>query len=251
MVPVVLLHGFMGKPTDWDVVTEAMVNWKAPTLPFHNGQDYSQTFDCFLSHFADLYVKNSRPIVVGYSLGGRIGLHLLRLFPRRIRGLILVGAHPGLVESRLREQRTEMDRLRLQNVHSKKQFTNWLHQWYSNPIWGNLPAEKRYPDMVKARCEHDPQRMAKGCLYFSSGRLPSCWGALEKAQLPVSYICGEQDQKYVAVGRKLGLKRPDVKIVSVPNVGHNVVLQSPETIIDEIAFMREVVSSSKSKPIQK
>src|ERR671938_303761 len=107
--PVVLfLHGFMGSSADWNDVVAAIGDrafCMALDLPGHGASlglaPESYTVEgsarAVLHALDELEVE--RPVMVGYSMGGRLALYLALRHPQRWAGLFLESTSPGL-ESR-------------------------------------------------------------------------------------------------------------------------------------------------------
>jgi 3-oxoadipate enol-lactonase len=96
-VPVVLLHGFPFDRTLWREQTEALKDSfrvVAPDLRGHGeteATDEPATMEEMARDVAALLdeLKIARAVVVGLSMGGYVALAFYRLFPRRVRALLL------------------------------------------------------------------------------------------------------------------------------------------------------------------
>src|SRR5258707_12318176 len=78
-------------PADW--------KWIAPDLRGHGNAPTSPATmdDCaadLVALWDELGIERSH--VVGYSMGGRLALHVAVRLPERTRSLLTIGAHPGL-----------------------------------------------------------------------------------------------------------------------------------------------------------
>src|SRR5689334_14583758 len=102
--PLLLLHGFTGSSATWAPHVAA---WPARTiavdLPGHGKTDAPADADlyCMEATVADLValldrLGVARAHVLGYSMGGRVALHLAAANPERVATLILESASPGL-----------------------------------------------------------------------------------------------------------------------------------------------------------
>ena len=112
---IVLLHGFGGTRRAWDRVTALLDRERylplAIDLPGH-GQAADAprpiTFRGCVDHVLEL--APGRFELCGYSLGGRVALHVALQAPERVSRLVIVAANPGIEDETERERRRADDR---------------------------------------------------------------------------------------------------------------------------------------------
>ena len=94
--PVMLLHGLMGSPGNFEPTVRALLELGAPvTAPLYvrRGTVRVETSFAELVDFTGGILAEAEHIdVVGHSLGGHLGLRLAHEFPGRVRTLVGVGA---------------------------------------------------------------------------------------------------------------------------------------------------------------
>ena len=102
--PIIILHGLMGGLSNFDSVTNFFSNkdYKVviPELPIYNMsllKTNVKTFAKYLHDFIDFKGFES-VILLGNSLGGHIGLYHTKMFPEKIKALVITGSS-GLYES--------------------------------------------------------------------------------------------------------------------------------------------------------
>ena len=108
-VPVVLLHGLFGSPSNWQPIMQDLAEhyrFLALQLPIEPGKNrHHSTFDSLgqltdhVSHFLD-EMGLDRVVLCGNSLGGQVALDLYLRQPERVERLILSGS-AGLFERNL------------------------------------------------------------------------------------------------------------------------------------------------------
>src|SRR6266545_4636340 len=116
----VLLHGFAGSSEDWGalipVLRQVGLAVAAPDLPGHGstGAPEDPARYEIASVVRDLdrlmdEIGAGQAIWLGYSMGGRVALHLALARPERVRSLVLESAGPGIEDPEARARRREAD----------------------------------------------------------------------------------------------------------------------------------------------
>ena len=102
--PIIILHGLMGGLSNFDGVTDFFSEngYKVviPELPIYTMpllKTNVKTFAKYLHDFIEFKGFND-VILLGNSLGGHIGLYHTKMFPEKVKGLVITGSS-GLYES--------------------------------------------------------------------------------------------------------------------------------------------------------
>src|ERR1039458_812445 len=132
---LVLLHGFTQTGASWDrVVAELPERYRplAPDLRGHGSASSAVPVDleAVLGDIAALAPPAFT--IVGYSMGGRIALHVALAIPQRVVRLVLVGASPGISDPVERRSRRDADERLAQEIErgSIEQFAS---HWAPTP----------------------------------------------------------------------------------------------------------------------
>ena len=95
---IVAWHGFMGSGEDFSPLRKCVkVSLQTPDLVGHGGHSSLNPKDFELEQQL-LYWSTRIPqgtILLGYSMGGRLALQFALRYPKKLSGLILIGATPG------------------------------------------------------------------------------------------------------------------------------------------------------------
>jgi 2-succinyl-6-hydroxy-2,4-cyclohexadiene-1-carboxylate synthase len=233
---VLCLHGFMGSAADWQDVATAIGDRAfciALDLPGHGAslgfvpEAYTMegTARAVVRTLDDL--KARRPVIVGYSMGGRLALYLALRHPERCAGLFLESASPGLESAGERAARREADQEKAKWLESGD-FENFLRDWYRQPLFAPLAREAGLlRRTIEARRRNDPTELARLLRGMGTGSQPSLWQELEGLAVPALAVAGQLDGKYVGISSRMASISPKVEPVVIPGVGHDVHDEAP------------------------
>jgi 2-succinyl-6-hydroxy-2,4-cyclohexadiene-1-carboxylate synthase len=235
--PLLFLHGFMGRGTDWlSIANDCAARFYCllPDLPGHGANlnlPFSQPLDFELiahgvARLIDQFELDAVHLV-GYSMGGRIALYTALKYPEKIKSLTLEGASPGIKTEQARRERAALDdqhalRLRAEGLET------FIEEWYNMPLFQSLHRYPQLLDRVKQqRKQNDPGWMAKIISELSPGRQPSLWPHLGALTVPVLLVSGALDQKYSEMAVAMAQQFPKATVKIIPASGHNVHLEQP------------------------
>lgn len=237
--PVILfLHGFMGNGDDFLQVID-LISAKfcclVIDLPGHGITEVSQDSNYQMPNVAQALIELLEQLkikpcfLVGYSMGGRIALYLTIHFPEYFRGVILESASPGLKTQLERDRRIKQDLKRAKKLETieNQDFSLFLKQWYSSPLFGNFANHPNYQKAIARRLKNSPYKLAKSLRNIGLGMQPSLWHKLGGNQVPLMLVVGERDRKFIAINQKIVNLDPHCNLNMVNNCGHNVHFEQP------------------------
>ena len=171
-----------------------------------------------------LAASPERFVLCGYSLGGRVALHVALAAPERVSRLVLVSCSPGIEDDSERAERRAADErlaLELESIP----FEQFIEKWRTQPLFADDP-----PDVGERAREdqrrNDPIALAKAMRGLGTGEMAPLWNRLGELRMPSTFVAGERDAKFRAIGeRVVGLMR-DAELVVIPG-GHGLPLESP------------------------
>jgi 2-succinyl-6-hydroxy-2,4-cyclohexadiene-1-carboxylate synthase len=257
---VLCLHGFMGSAADWQDVATAIrdrASCIALDLPGHGGsldlapEAYTMegTARAVVRTLDELEAR--RPVIVGYSMGGRLALYLALRYPERCTGLFLESASPGLESAGEREARRDADEEKAKRLESGD-FENFLRDWYRQPLFAPLAREEvLLRRTIEARRRNDPSELARSLRGMGTGSQPSLWEALEGLAVPALAVTGELDGKYAGISSRMASICAKVESVVVPGVGHNVHDEAPAQYVALLGHFLDRLSFAfgEAKPV--
>jgi 2-succinyl-6-hydroxy-2,4-cyclohexadiene-1-carboxylate synthase len=234
---LVLLHGFAGTRRAWDGVIAALEGERyrpplALDLPGHGDAAHGRPAITFAACVADVLASApSRFVLCGYSLGGRVALHVALAAPERVSRLVLVSSSPGIEDPEERAARREADD-RLARELEDGPFEDFLERWRGQPLFGEEPPAVRRLALEDHR-RNDPLALAAAMRGLGTGRMPSLWGRLRELSMPITFVAGRGDGKFTAIGERVKRECPDCRLVVVDG-GHGLILENPRAIAAEL-----------------
>jgi 2-succinyl-6-hydroxy-2,4-cyclohexadiene-1-carboxylate synthase len=234
---VVLLHGFSATGRAWDGVAAVLrregYRPLAPDLPGHGTASNFEapiTFDACVRHV--LADAPERFVLCGYSLGGRVGLHVALSAPERVSHLVLVSTTAGIEDAVEREARRLADR-RLADELERMPFEDFIERWRTQPLFADEPADAGRLARADQR-RNRPEALAEVLRGVGAGEMEPVWARLAAIQAPVSVVVGTRDAKYLAIGRRLAAGAPHGRLFTAAG-GHGLPLENPDAVARVIA----------------
>lgn len=225
---LVFLHGFTHTGASWGPVRAALGEryraW-APDIRGHGQASDLTPVD--LAHvIADVSNRAPDPFtLVGYSMGGRIALHVALALGPRVNRLVLIGASPGIADPAERRARRVADE-QLASRIERMDIERFAEEWARTPVLAGLPlhvAREVHADRLRSR----PAGLARALRGLGTGQLPSLWPRLGELAVPVTLVAGERDQKFSLLARRMAAEISLARVEIFPSVGHAVHLEAP------------------------
>ena len=227
---VVLVHGFTQTATSMAPLTERLAVTRhvvAVDLPGHGG---SSGVSADLEEAAVLVADAARgePFdLVGYSLGGRVALHVACLAPPGLRATAVVSASPGIADHDARNRRLARDVALADELEERGDVGAFLERWLRNPMFATLPADRADLDGRRANTASGLADSLRRC---SVGAQRWLGDELAEATTPVLMVCGARDDPFVAAACALAARSPAVGASVVPGAGHVAHLERPDVV---------------------
>jgi 2-succinyl-6-hydroxy-2,4-cyclohexadiene-1-carboxylate synthase len=230
--PLLLLHGFTQTGRGWDEVVRHLGGERyrplAPDLRGHGAAASRRPID-FASCVADVAgLAAGRFALAGYSMGGRLALHVALAHPERVSRLVLLSATGGIEDPAERARRHTADE-ELAAWMELRLITEVADRWGSQPLFAG-----QAPEVVAAaradRLRNDPRHLAASLRGIGTGSMAPLWDRLVALEMPVAVLAGERDEKFVALGRRLADALPRGELEIVAGAGHALALEAPAAV---------------------
>jgi 2-succinyl-6-hydroxy-2,4-cyclohexadiene-1-carboxylate synthase len=228
---IVLLHGFTHTGASWDPVIAAVgerYRAIAPDIRGHGSASDAEpvTLEAVIDDVGAPAL--GRFTLAGYSMGGRVALHVALALPDRVDRLVLIGASPGIADPDERAARQRSDEQLAAKIE-RSEIEDFARRWAQTPVLAGLP------DEVLARVHADrlrsaPSGLARALRGLGTGALPSLWERLGELSMPTALVVGERDRKFRSIAEGMAVRIPGAELVVVPGAGHAVHLEAPEEV---------------------
>ena len=237
-----LIHGFAGSARTWELLRpllERDFQLALLDLPGHGGVPAQRELDLArlaetIATFLTQSVHGPR-YLCGYSMGGRIALHIALHHPDAVSKLALIGASPGIENETERTQRGASDSELATKIRAHG--IEWFEQY-----WSNLPLfttqKELTPDVQNwlrhERLANDTEGLALALEHWGTGRQEWLLPQLAELQCPTLLISGTKDEKYCALAQQMAEQIPTCSQVAIPDAGHAAHIEQPDTVAHEL-----------------
>jgi 2-succinyl-6-hydroxy-2,4-cyclohexadiene-1-carboxylate synthase len=229
---VVLLHGFSGTAHAWDGVNSCLDRERylplALDLPGHGHEADAPRPITFAGCVQSVLARSpERFVLCGYSLGGRVALHVALAAPARVKRLVLVASTAGIEDDCERAQRRRSDEL-LADELERGPFEDFIERWRTQPLFADDPPA--VGELARAdQCRNRPQALAAAMRGIGTGAMEPLWDRLGELTMPVTVLVGDRDAKFQAIGSRMVGLLADARLVVVPG-GHGLPLENPAAV---------------------
>jgi 2-succinyl-6-hydroxy-2,4-cyclohexadiene-1-carboxylate synthase len=169
-------------------------------------------------------------IYVGYSLGGRVCLHLALMSPHVVHRLALIGATPGIVDDDERAARRTADERLAQHI-VEIGVPQFVTEWTAQPLFAGLrvsPADRA------DRERNSASGLAASLRLSGTGCQLDLWDRLVELNMPVLAMAGELDTKFVPIAERIGAAAPKGSFGLIHGAGHAAHLQQPAQVMTRL-----------------
>ena len=230
--PLLLLHGFTQTGRGWDEVARHLGRERyrplAPDLRGHGAAAGRRPIDVGTCVADVAGLAAGRFALAGYSMGGRLALHVAIAHPERVSRLVLASATAGIDDAGERARRRAADEALAAWIEPRL-MTEVADRWGAQPLFAG-----QAPEVAAAaradRLRNDPLHLAAALRGIGSGSMEPLWDRLGELEMEVAVLAGGRDEKFVALGRRLACALPRGELTIVPGAGHALALEAPAAV---------------------
>ena len=238
---LVLLHGFSQTGESWRLLANRFAAYHQVSLVDLPGHGTTTARPANLDEAGRLIADASTDsVIIGYSMGARIALHAGLQQDQRLKGLVLIGAHPGILDDAERRNRRETDEelaSRIGEIGVEKFIEEWLNQ----PMFAGV-RDLDHQD----RLRNSSDGLAYALRTLGTGNQRVLDTELAGLTLPVLVLAGDRDLKFLALTERFRHCLKSVTIDTIPNSGHACHLEQPDATCKTIDAWLENLRDSNS-----
>lgn len=161
----------------------------------------------------------------GYSLGGRVALHVAATNPGVLRRLVILSATAGIADETERAERRHRDEILAERCVALGA-ASFLEEWTAQPMFADLPVD---PAEFGTRSQ-DVVGLAASLRSMGTGTQVPLDGMLTRCEVPALIMAGANDQKFVREAHRLRDCMKNSRVELVPDSGHAAHLERPEYV---------------------
>jgi pimeloyl-ACP methyl ester carboxylesterase len=238
--PLLLLHGFTGAKEDFgdwmDRLGDEGWHTVAPDLRGHGESSKPEIEDAYSLEVmaADAFALADalgwgRFVLLGHSMGGMVAQIMALKEPERLRGLVLMNTHHGVVdtiEPEIAAAGAEVARTQGMTVLGE------LISQLSNPL--DSPADARLRAERPGYAEFGDRKFAASSASMYAGMVGSMFGAADRLdrlagfEPPTLVLVGEQDKGFLGPSQRMAAALPQATYRCIPDAGHSPQFENPD-----------------------
>ncbi len=239
MATLYFLHGFLGKPNDWNFLKDTFSKHSCVFINLFNGFNQRKSLQSFASALNE-QVEGYNNFLIGYSLGGRLGLHTLLINPERWQAAVLVSTHPGLSSEIERCKRLKHDQLWARRFL----FDDWeilMNDWNQQSVLHTSV------EILRSEREFNRKYLSNSLQEWSLGHQLDLRKSISRFPKPLCWIVGDRDERYCHLSSELQFRHADSKVLKIENAGHRVPWDQQLDFVSKIqSFLNDTDHDSKS-----
>jgi 2-succinyl-6-hydroxy-2,4-cyclohexadiene-1-carboxylate synthase len=257
--PLLLLHGFTGDLTTWDPFLDAWSGFRLVRVDIigHGKSDspadpkrYSMqhAVDDLIALLDKLGIEETA--VLGYSMGGRLALHLALAAPGRLWGLVLESASPGIADPKERKARVASDNALAESIE-RDGLEAFVDRWQAQPLFAsqaNFPPDV-FERQRRQRLASNPLGLANSLRGMGAGTQDYLSPRLRELTMPTLLLAGALDEGYASLAREMAPPLTQAEIQIISDAGHAAHLEQPEAFGEIVArFLTRSLEARSSQP---
>ena len=200
-------------------------------LPGHGD---AAEIDASLDETADLVAAllPDEPVAIGgYSMGGRVALHVALRHRERLSRLVVLGASRGIEDLAARAERRARDE-RLADHLETIGAEAFLDEWLSQPLFASLPDD---PRERAARSTANAHGLAASLRRSGTGTQEWLATRLAALDVPTLALAGANDAKFIVEATAIATGVRHGNFDAIAHAGHAAHFEQPQRTADRIA----------------
>jgi len=247
--PVVLAHGYAFDMHGWNIVAAGLVERGHRVIAFdqrgHGGStigsaglDSQQMAGDYVSVLEHYDVRDA--VLVGHSMGGFLGIRFLIEHPEvvreRLKAVVLISTFAGDVNRDNPQNRMQIPLIKA-GIISKVARSSRLGPAFTKSLMG----DNKDPDMIEAfRATFGAQNLGPTVPVLQAMVRENRYPRLGEIDLPCTILVGDKDKTTPTFhSDDLNSGIADSKLIRVPGMGHLLIWEDAQIVIDEICALAD------------
>lgn len=231
---VVMLHGFAHTARSWLGIASDLVRMRPDLtctlvdLPGHGSTEIRPSFTELTGLIARL---SDGAVVIGYSMGARLGIAAACTAGSHVRGLVTIGGTAGIRLESERESRARDDAQLADRIETIGT-TAFLDEWLGRAMFAGYTPDS---ETLRERRRNEPSGLAYALRELGPGSQPSYWDVLTLLRMPVLTVAGAHDTKFATLADDMCALIPGCQRRLIADAGHVAHLERPSTAVRLVA----------------
>ena len=232
-----LLHGAVGMAADWRDFAKCLAERKTGS----RAVDLWRFLECEpmpIANFGAAFnadagdnTRGTPKVLLGYSMGGRLALHALLENPHPWQAAVIISSHPGLENLADREARRAADAEWATRALTLP-WADFLSAWDAQPVLGT-PFPR--PPGAAGAMSMRRREIARSFVDWSLGAQRPLWERLPEIDIPVLWVAGENDAKFLELAHRAVDLMPRATLAVAPGAGHRVPWEARDWLAERTA----------------
>lgn len=237
---IFFLHGFLGNSSDGNQIERLLrerlsvrFQCQVHLIDYLKKEDLNpqNNYAQFAKNFCEYVGRKNckgKKILIGYSLGGRLALHVLKEDPSLFDQFFLISCHTGLVDIQEKKIRLENDdkwARRFLNEDLKEVVAVWNQQ----PVFNLGKIEP-----IRSPHEDDRKVLALALREWSLGKQQDLSHLLLNYRERIHYCVGLDDSKFLGFAKEKIEPILKSRCHFIKNSGHRIIFDNPLALVELI-----------------
>lgn len=230
-IAIFTLHGFLGRPADWNFLKSDRYELVAVDYMNIRGLTPDSSLERWGDNF-NIWAEKNYPKhekhLIGYSQGGRLAQQAVTQKSVKWKSVVFISSNYGLEDEDQKKHRISEDQRWAQKFLTYD-FSTVLREWNAQAVFKGTSNEP-----TRIQKDYEIELLAKCFTAWSLGRQKYLFHDLLNLQIPQLWLAGEFDSKYIELFEKLKGKSERIKVLTVKNASHRAIFDQPELVKQEI-----------------
>jgi 2-succinyl-6-hydroxy-2,4-cyclohexadiene-1-carboxylate synthase len=239
---LMLLHGFTRDHREWEPLLPCFDRYRAVRVDLigHGKSDSPAEVTRYtMAHAVDdlmallHHLEIESAALLGYSLGGRVALHLAVEAPELLWALVIESASPGIEHRGERAARATSDEELALSIE-RDGVETFVERWQAQPLFesqSRLPAAVLESQKLQ-RLANSARGLANSLRGMGSGAQEFLLPRMNGIDVPALFIAGQLDERYAAWAPRMASEVPGAGSQIIEGAGHTTHLEQPEAFVE-------------------